>query len=194
MELFQRGLRNGGDTFNQQRRHLFGVLLEDERHFLPADRGFVLLPTIVVRGHRQGGIRDARFIGKRRFRGNGHVDDISPPHPKHTGFRLGGEAGAFDGDDGSGGMEREIVFAAAIDQNLAKSGVERFGHGRMDGLARLEIIVERHFPLFGEVDELIEDDEIAAPDFLPEGTGRRRREDVGASGIFEGLEVSPVLD
>ena len=34
----------------------------------------------------------------------------------------------------------------------------------MDGLARLEIIVERHFPLFGEVDELIEDDEIAAPD------------------------------
>ena len=65
MELFQRGLRNGGDTFNQQRRHLFGVLLEDERHFLPADRGFVLLPTIVVRGHRHGGIRDARFIGKR---------------------------------------------------------------------------------------------------------------------------------
>ena len=64
----------------------------------------------------------------------------------------------------------------------------------MDGLARLEIIVERHFPLFGEVDELIEDDEIAAPDFLPKGTGRRRREDVGASGIFEGLDVSPVID
>lgn len=40
----------------------------------------------------------------------------------------------------------------------------------MDGLARFEIIVERHFPLFGEVDELIKNDEIAAPDFLPEGT------------------------
>lgn len=39
MELFQRGLRNGGDAFNQQRRHLFGVLLEDERDFLPAYRG-----------------------------------------------------------------------------------------------------------------------------------------------------------
>ena len=106
MELFQRGLRNGGDAFNQQRRHLFGVLLEDERHFLPAYRGFVLLPAVVVRGHRHGGIRDARFIGKRRFRGNGHVDDIGPPHPEHAGFRLGGEAGAFDGADRSGGLAR----------------------------------------------------------------------------------------
>ena len=93
-----------------------------------------------------------------------------------------------------GPSEREIVFAAAVDQDLAKRGVERFGHGRMGGLARLEIIVERHFPLFGEVDELIEDDEIAAPDFLPEGTGRRRCEDVRASGIFECLDVSPVID
>ena len=110
----------------------FSAFARRRERLPPSLPGFVLLPAVVVRGHRHGGIKDARFIGKRRFRGNGHVDDIGPPHPEHAGFRLGGEAGAFDGDDGSGGMEREIVFAAAVDQDLAKrrQTVRPWAHGR----------------------------------------------------------------
>jgi hypothetical protein len=63
-------------------------------------------------------------------------------------------------------MKLDALFLAQMQQNFPQVPVKRFGHWCMYGLMREERVVKAHLALLGEVDELIQYDEVTPPDVL----------------------------
>ena len=66
---------------------------------LKGDRRLVFPPTIVIRGHSNGLVRNLELGGQDHFRTCRHVDDIRAPGSEHLALGFGGESRPLDGND-----------------------------------------------------------------------------------------------
>ncbi|GHV25835.1 hypothetical protein FACS189498_4280 [Spirochaetia bacterium] len=153
---------------HQQRRYPFGIFGEDFGDGLPGNRLLLHFPGIVIGAHGGGGVGDARLFCQGGFGGDGHIDNIRAPGLKHPGFRPGGKTGAFNGDNRSPGVKRKIPPFTFFNQKIPELFVERVCHGAVDGIVGLKTFMKGHLPLFGKINKLIDDDNIAPANFFPQ--------------------------
>ena len=153
---------------------------------------FVFFPAVVVGGHGEGGIGNLGFAGAFGFAEVGHADDVVAGSMVGAGFGAGAEGGAFHADVGAAVVDAGLGGAGGLDDDLPEFAAEGFGKGDVgDDAAAEKGVLEG---LFGAVDELVDDDDVAGAVFFLQGADGADAEDPLDAEFFQGPDVGAVVE
>ena len=107
---------------------------------------------------------------------------------EHAALGPGGESRTFDADVCSAHVVGDLHLLGGLIKYRVHLRAERIGDCYMDGLVHEESVI----PLLGEVNHLVDDDQIAGLEILPERTDGTGRDDHLNSELFQSVDVRPV--
>ncbi len=124
------------------------------------------MPAVVVGRESQKRIGKLRFPSKLCLRHGGHTDDGDAPGSVEQAFGARRELRPIDADVSPTSVHAGAGGFGGSGESARRLAANRIGES---DVADDTVVEERRFPLLGEVDELIDDDELAGLDRLQHG-------------------------
>jgi hypothetical protein len=108
-----------------------GIHMEVSDHGCDIDRGFVGLPTVIIRDEAHRCESDFRFAAEPGFGCVGHADEIEAHRAVHVRFGTSRESRAVHGNVGSAVVETHGVKGGGFDEKFTHRIAVRIAKGNM---------------------------------------------------------------
>ena len=179
---------DGGEEFSGGA----GVAVEVFDDLFDSDVVVIFIPGVVVGDHGHGGVGDFRFAGTFCFTKVGHAYDGAFGVVVEQGFGFGAEGGAFHVDVAASVVAGDFVFLRGFQKDLSQVFADRVGKGDVgdDALSKEGMVLG----LFGSVDKLVDEDDVAGMVLGLEGTDGADADDPFDAERFHGPDVGAVVE
>ena len=181
-----------GDDRSQEFSGGVGVAVEVFDDLFDGDVVVVFIPGVVVGDHGHGGVGDFRFPGTFGFAEVGHADDSAFGVVVEQGFSFGAEGGAFHVDVAAAVVTGDFVFLSCFQEDLPQIFADRMRKGDVgdDTLTEKGVVLG----LFGAVDKLIDQDDVAGVVLGLEGAYCADADDPFDAERFHGPDVGAMVE
>ncbi len=160
-------------------------------HHFDVDR--LLVPDVVVGDVRHAGIADFGFAGEEGFGAGRHADDAASPLTENLAFAARAEARSFDGDIASALMNRAARPRGRLARRLSLSSAQ---NGSATETCATSPVSKNERPrsAFGEVDQLIGDDDVTGRIILAQRAAGVDGDDEAHAEHFQRADVGAIGD